>query len=78
MDDPLSFEECVQQCVANVEFVREFDRLHGTNVAGRGSPLEYEIDLVSGRIDDDLHKFVVFVHRYVWSRLPPETREPER
>lgn len=78
MREPLTFEECVQQSLADEEFVREFDRLFETNIAGTGSVLEREIDWTSGRTSDDLHKFVEFVHRYIWALLPPDVREPPR
>jgi hypothetical protein len=76
MSEPLTFEECVRQSLADEDLVREFDRLYGTNLSGKDSTLDYEVRLASGCDGDDLHKFVVFVHQYVWGRLSPEDRNP--
>lgn len=54
--------------------VAEFDRLAGTNVAGRGSPMDLAIDAVSGHADADLQRFLTFAKDAVWDRLDHATR----
>ncbi len=55
------------------ELVAEFDRLAGTNIAGRGSPLDRAIDTASGRADADLQAFLAFAKDAVWDRLDHAT-----
>lgn len=69
-------ETCVRQALADPELVAEFDRIHGTNVRLRGTGLEVQIDLASGRLDHDLEQFVAFIHETVASRVPPPDSPP--
>lgn len=79
----LTFEECVDSCLGNRDFVSEFDRLCGTCLGGQreGSPVERMIDQATGfdeeRRREDLEKFVAFVHETVWLRLPASSRAPQ-
>jgi hypothetical protein len=57
------FSEVLRACLQNGELVEQFDRLRGTNIARRGSPMELVIDDASGRTRDDLDKFTAFVAR---------------
>lgn len=66
----MNFHDTVMYCAAQPEFVREFDRLSGTNLSRRGSQLELAIDATSGRTDSDLGQFVEFVRDMVWDRCP--------
>lgn len=68
----MTFTECVQECWRNRELVAEFDRLKGTNLSLKGSPIETEIDLQSGRFESDMDQFFDFVYDTVWSRIPRE------
>jgi len=62
----LSFEECLLECGANAEFVTHFDRLAGTNLSGRGSPIELAVDRATGKEADDVKRFADFVLHYIW------------
>lgn len=64
-------ESCVRAALADPSLVAEFDRLNGTNLRLRGTGLDVQIDLASGRFDHDLALFVTFVHEHVYSRVAP-------
>lgn len=66
--DPFFFE-CLKRAAANRELVEQFDRLRGTNLSLKGSPIERMIDSATGKLDDDLGKFVDFVREYIYERL---------
>lgn len=66
--DP-AFMEVLMVVAANAELVREFDRLYGSNLSRRGTPLELEIDDATGRTNADLGAFVAFVYECVWLRV---------
>ena len=74
----VTFDQCVWVAYGTPDLLREFDRLNGTNLSGRGAPIELAIDEASGRLHDDLRRFVEFVDEYVWQRLPPEARAEPR
>lgn len=65
----LDFRQCVQECFANRELVKEFDRLTGSNLSLKGSGLDLQIDFGSGRFDGEAERFVEFVRECVWARL---------
>ena len=69
IEDTMTFYGCLMECANNQELVKEFDRLRGTNLSLRGSPIEIEIDKSTGRLDHDLKLFVDFVWECVWRRL---------
>lgn len=64
-----SFRECLMYCAGNKEFVREFDRLTGSNLSLEGPPINFMIDKATGKLKDDLEKFCDFVYECIWSRL---------
>jgi len=68
-NDP-AFLRCLHEAAATPELVREFDRLSGTNLARRGTPLDLMIDDATGRTDDALGQFVTFVREAIYERLP--------
>lgn len=55
--------------------IEEFDRLNGTNLCMKGSAIELHIDSVTGKMSDDMAKFVKFVEECVVDRLKPEDEE---
>lgn len=61
----MTFDQAVLRCAANTELVTQFDRLNGTNLSRKGSPIELAIDDASGRTNADLAKFVDFVAEIV-------------
>lgn len=65
------FAEFVRTCASNDDLVREFDRLYGTNVGQRGTPLDLAIDDATGRQTSDAMVFLAFCAD-LWSRLPVE------
>ena len=65
----MTFYGCLMECARNQELIKEFDRLRGTNLSLRGSPIEIEIDKSTGKLDSDLKLFVDFVWECVWRRL---------
>jgi hypothetical protein len=69
----MTFHDCLMACAGNGDFVKEFDRLHGSNLGLRGSGLELAIDEATGRRDND--DFINFVYECIWLRLPPEARQ---
>jgi hypothetical protein len=68
----LTFNEDLLEASKNPEFVKEFDRLCGTNLSHKGTGLDLEIDKASGRLDSDLKLFVKFVYEHVWLRYDQE------
>lgn len=54
--------------LADSEVCEEFDRLKGTNVSRKGSPLELAIDDGSGRYASDMLRFRAFTDD-LFSRL---------
>jgi hypothetical protein len=65
----MDFSTVVHTCFANKEFVKEYDRLMGANLSRAGSPLDIQIDRVTGRHEKELASFIRFVHTCVWGRL---------
>lgn len=77
----LTFESCVNGCLANPQFVSEFDRLFGTSLSRvpARSPIEIAVDQATGfePLSQDLKKFVAFVYETVWKRLDPALLAPQ-
>lgn len=71
LPDP-AFVRCLFAAAGNVELVTAFDRLNGSNLSFRGSALEREIDLATGRMDSDIAAFVEFVRETIYERLEPQ------
>lgn len=71
-DQPATLEEFLGACCANKELVAEYDRLRGTNLSRRGSPLELAIDDASGRFESDARDFYEWATD-LWLRftIPP-------
>lgn len=61
------FESVLRQCAATPEFVAEFDRLTGSNLSRKGSPINIMVDDASGKTDADAGKFVEFVREFVFA-----------
>ena len=66
------FRAVLRAASSNAELVKQFDRLHQTNLARRGSGIELAVDDASGRTKADLGWFVAFVYD-IFLRLPPAT-----
>ena len=77
--DRISFQQCIEASAANSELVREFDRLRGTNLSLRGSPVELAVDKATGRLASDLQSSIEFVWDCVFLRVPLRQAEvPEK
>lgn len=68
--DGLSFITCALAAAAVPEFVLEFDRLNGTNIALRGAPLDVAIDQATGRQEAEIKLFFQFVWDTIFLRVP--------
>lgn len=55
------FRAFLRAAAANRELVAEFDRLTGSNLLRRGSPIELAVDDATGRAEADVAAFVGFV-----------------
>ena len=66
----MTFAQCVTESFKNEELVSEFDRLTGSNLSLKGSPLDLLIDESCDRFRDEARSFIFFVYDAVWSRLP--------
>ena len=58
----VSFESCVIAASENEDMVKNFDRLHGTNLELSGSLIDLLIDKATGRQNSDVRKFLDFVY----------------
>lgn len=65
----MTFEECLLHCAGSKELVEQFDRLTGSNLSMKGSPIELMVDRASGRTNAEIDAFVGFVHEFVWLPL---------
>lgn len=66
----LTFWECLQECTRNAELLKYFDQLHATNLSLRGSALELEIDKATGKMDQEIERFIHFCWDVVFTRFP--------
>jgi hypothetical protein len=66
-----NFAEFVHMCAEERTLLQEFDRLHGTNLAMRGTRLDVAIDAASGRLEHDARLFYEFC-KDIWGRIPKE------
>lgn len=72
----MTFEDCLYHCIANKEFVREFNRLTGHHLGEKRDGITKAIDEAC-QYDPDMEAmpdFVEFIYGYIWSRLPQESR----
>lgn len=70
-----AYWQCVSAALDSRELVEQFDRLHGTNLLGKGTPIERMIDQTTGKLVRDVFRFLEFVYEAIYSRLPPEAFE---
>jgi hypothetical protein len=60
------FEKCLLEAAATPGMLVEYDRLNGTNLARRGTPLDLAIDQATGRMEAEIEGFVEFVRTYIY------------
>lgn len=68
------FLKCVECCIANDEFLEQFDRLMKTNLCFKGTELELQIDAATGRTERAFELLLDFVRDYVFARVPRPSR----
>lgn len=74
---PLDYRAALLDTLCNKEFVASYDRLTGSalgsclGVIGRDA-LAHQIDVATGRLQEEIKKFNLFFFDTVWSRLPSE------
>lgn len=65
----VTYQEALLAAARNDELLAQFDRLNGTNLLGRGTPLDVMIDQSTGRLAAEAAMFVDFFDEYIWARL---------
>ncbi len=65
----MSFMQCLMACAENKELVKEFDRLAGCDLSFSGTPIDRMIDEATGKLANDIQKFIAFVWGCVWTRI---------
>lgn len=65
----MDFEQVLYHCAGDKDLVAQFDRLTGSNLSLKGSPLDVAIDKASGRTNAELASFIAFVFEFVWLPL---------
>lgn len=64
------FQVCAFEAIRTPELVREFDRLYGCNLSGRGTNLlGLMIDESTGKLRSDFATFCQFVHDAIYTRV---------
>jgi hypothetical protein len=63
-----SFLHCVREVAASKELLAEFDRLNGTNLSLRGSPIDLAIDEATGRQKEEITGLLRFAWNCVFIR----------
>jgi hypothetical protein len=64
-----TFEDAVMECFTNKQFLVEYDRLIGTNLSKRLSPIEKAIDEATKMRDVEMLGFIKFVDDFIWTLL---------
>lgn len=65
----VSFADCLRAATTDPAFIREYDRLRGSNLSLEGSGLELAIDESSGRQDAEIARFIDDVWDLVFLRF---------
>lgn len=74
----MNFEECLMECASQPELVQQFNRLTGSNLGEKRSPIDIMVDnatgyenIVAAQQNEQCARFVEFVYNCVWLRLAP-------
>jgi len=62
----MSFKECVLWVLGCDDFMREYDRLHGTHFVTKRQPIEALIDDATNKSDHDARELFRFILTYIW------------
>lgn len=69
--DGLVFLQCVEATLQTKEIVEQVDRLYGTSLMRRSSPIERMVDDATGKSDEDMQTFLRFVWNCIFIRCAP-------
>lgn len=69
-----TFQDAVMLCFNNMQFLSEYDRLNGTNLSKRLSPIENMIDEATKMRDIELLGFIAFVDNFIWTPVVADSR----
>lgn len=69
--DGLTFMACLSAVTEAPELIQQIDRLYGTCLLSRSSPIETMIDKATGKRDDDMQTVLRFVWNSIFIRCPP-------
>jgi hypothetical protein len=69
--DP-AFMACLHETIETPELIKNIDRLYGTRLSSLGSrsPLERMVDDVTGFQNSQIEQLIMFVHEFVYFRVP--------
>lgn len=67
--ESISFSDCVSAAIFNSQLISEFDRLTGSNLSLKGTPLDIEIDRATGCQQKDIASFLAFVYEVIFTRV---------
>lgn len=70
----MNFKDTVLACFENKQLVVEYDRLNGTNLSKRLTPIENAIDEATGHKEKELLGFICFVDHFIWSPVVADSR----
>lgn len=71
LEDPAFLRIC-HEAIATRELVAQFNRLTGSTLGARLSPIEAMVDAATGKADTDIRAFINFCHEYIYLRLPSD------
>ncbi|WP_440986253.1 hypothetical protein ACQHIH_21370 (plasmid) [Xanthomonas sontii] len=75
VNDRAPFLDSLVRAAQMPDLVAQFDRLTGSNLSRRGTPIERLVDVASGRVDAELRLFCEFILGVMWQRLPTDVRQ---
>lgn len=64
----MTFQDAINECLKNTEFVRHWARLRNVNLAT--TSIERMIDNATGTNDETARLFIADVYDIVWCRIP--------
>lgn len=65
----VTFYQCLMECISMRELVEQFDRLYECNLLRKGHPINIMAEEATGKMKDDMKKFVDFCWKYVFLTL---------
>lgn len=54
---PNLLEPWLRLCAGNGDLLAQYDRLRGTNLSGRGTPMDRMIDVATGKLEEEALAF---------------------